>query len=265
MAGKINKIKEEIVVNMWDYLNTFVNRNYRLHETWGKRSELADFYCKGKGIEVGASAYPVKICSKESKVLYVDCIDRNKTSDYKTKKGLPYVHIDILDEMEELSHIKNNSLDFIIHCHVLEHCKNPIGVIKTHLTKVKRNGVLFIAIPNKSYIFDKNRPLTKWDHFVTDDKRVQGGYSDADMEHFREYLCVSTNYKGDLEKEIERLLKDDYRPHFHVWDFDSFYDFLLRTNERLNNAFVIEHYSENRQHRKTPRETREIITVLRKR
>ncbi len=265
MAETIKKIQEEIIVSLWDYLNTFVNKRYRLRETWGKRSEIADFYCKGKGIEIGASAYPIKICSKESKVSYIDCIDRNRTSDLKTVKKLSYVHIDIIDEMEELSHIKNNSLDFIIHCHVLEHCKNPIGAIKTHLAKLKKNGILFVTIPNKNYIFDKNRPLTKWEHFIADDERNQEGYSNADMDHFREYLRVSTNYKGDIEKEIERLLKDDYRPHFHVWDFDSFYDFLLRVNERLNNAFVIEHYSENRQHRRTPQETREIIAVLRKR
>lgn len=257
-----NDIKQKIIINLWNYLNTTVNEKYRLTQLWGKRSEIIDFYCKGKGIEIGASAYPVKIYNKNTKVSYVDCIDRNIKTDIKTHAGLPYVNVDILDEADKLEKIRNGSLDFIIHCHVLEHCNNPIGLIRTHLSKLKKNGIIAIAIPNKDYMFDKDRPLTEWEHFVLDDE-IQFD-SLKNREHFREYLQLSIKFKGDIEKEIDRLIEDDYRPHLHVWDFNSFYYFLMKTNNKLNNAFVIEHYSENRLNRRTPHETREIITILRK-
>lgn len=95
----------------------------------------------------------------------------------------------------------------------------------------------------------------------------KSGGMEEEREHFREYLQLTHSHKfdGSIEDEIDRMIKDGYRPHFHVWNLDSFYYFLLRTNERLNNAFVIEHYRENILNKRTSRETREIITVLRKR
>lgn len=173
--NNIEKMKENMIVGLWSYLNKMVNEKYRLSQTWGRRSEIVDFYCKGKGIEIGASAYPVKINKKETKISYVDLIDRNVTVDTKTVKNLPYVHVDIIDDMEKLANIKKESLDFIIHCHALEHCINPIGVIRKHLSKIKRNGVLVSSIPNKEYIFDKERPLTKWEHLEADDNRKEWG------------------------------------------------------------------------------------------
>lgn len=256
------EVKEKVLISLWNFLDTYVDENYRLDRIWGKRSKIFDFYCSGKGVEIGASCYPIKINSNKVKISYVDYIDRNVTTDIKTQRNLPYVHVDIIDEAEKLDKIAKNSLDFVVHCHVLEHCRNPIGVIRTHLSKIKRKGILFIAIPNKNYIFDKERPLTEWEHFVSDDEITR---IENDREHFREYLQLAIRYEGNTEEEIDRLIKDDYRPHFHVWNFETFYDFLLKTNDRLNNAFVIEHYSENRLNRKTRGETREIIAVLRKR
>lgn len=260
--NSIKQLKENVIVNLWSCLNTYVDRNYRRTATWGRRSSIVDFYCTGKGIEIGASCYPVKINNKSTKISYVDCIDRNITIDLKTSKGLPYVHVDIIDEAETLAKIRNVSLNFIIHCHMLEHCINPINVIRTHLTKLKRQGVLVISIPSRDYFFDKERPLTKWEHFVLDDEMES---EERNREHFREYLELAVKYEGDIEAEIDRLKKDDYRPHYHVWNLDSFYDFLMRTNDRLNNAFIIEHYSENIMHKGQANEAREIIAVLRKR
>lgn len=261
----IEAVKEKMTVDLWNYCNAAMNEKYRLAQTWGKRSEIVDFYCQGRGIEIGASAYPVKINNKRISISYVDCIDRNITKDIKASNRLQYKHVDVIDDIGELTHFKGNSLDFIIHCHVLEHCKNPIGVIRKQMSKIKRNGVLVVAIPNKNYIFDRERPLTTWEHLEADDVDSGGGYSENDKNHFKEYLRLSCKFEGDVESEMERLIMDDYRPHFHVWDLDSFYDFLLRMNQKLNNAFLIEHYSENRQHKRTRHESREIIAVLRKR
>lgn len=263
LLKEIENVKEKLIINVWNFLNTYIDEKYRLAPVWGERSKIVDFYCKGKGIEIGASGYPIKINSRQiKKILYVDWVDRNIDTTIGTVEGVPYVHVDIIDDAEKLDKIRDKSLDFIIHCHVLEHCRNPINVIRTQMSKLRRGGVLFIALPNKSSTFDKKRPLTSWKHFILDDEMIS---EERDRGHFREYLQLASKFKGDIESEIDRLLEDDYRPHFHVWDFDSFYDFLLQTNDRLNNLFIIEHYSENILRKGTAFETKEIITVLRKR
>ena len=60
------------------------------------------------------------------------------------------------------------SQDFIVANHFLEHCEDPIRTIETHLGKLKPGGVLFYAVPDKRYTFDFRRPVTPLEHMVAD-------------------------------------------------------------------------------------------------
>ncbi len=79
------------------------------------------------------------------------------------------VPLDSIDDGETLSTISDDSLDFIIANHFLEHCENPIGTIRNHLKKVKTGGILLYVIPEKTYTFDKERTLTEFNHLIDDD------------------------------------------------------------------------------------------------
>lgn len=44
-SRRINQIKEKVIINLWNFINMYVNRKYRQAGTWGRRSRIADFYC----------------------------------------------------------------------------------------------------------------------------------------------------------------------------------------------------------------------------
>lgn len=252
--------KDKAIIHLWNYLNTYIDNNLRQTKTWGERSRIVDFYCKGKGIEIGASCYPVPIYNQEIKVQYLDHIDRNVTHDMKAGKGLQYVKVDIIDDVERLDKIKARTLDFIIMCHVLEHTRNPIGIIENCLSKLKCGGKLVITIPDKRFIFDKNRPLTTWEHLVDDYREIN---DEKDLQHMIEYLIMSNEYDEKFAyEEAKKRIQADYRPHYHVWDMNSFYDFLNRINGVIKEKSLIIHYSQNKLNQ--GRSGREIIAVLEK-
>ena len=50
----------------------------------------------------------------------------------------------------------------------MEHCEDPIMTIKTFVRVLRRDGFLFLAVPDKKYTFDKDRNLTSLEHLIRD-------------------------------------------------------------------------------------------------
>lgn len=182
----------------------------------------------GEGIEIGALHRPVS--APHLKVKYVDRL--TKADLYKQYPELleyPIVEADILDDGETLKTIAENSFDFVIANHVIEHMANPILSIKNWLRVLKPGGRVFIAVPNPSTTFDNLRPITKLDHIMLD---YNSPSDERDYEHFKEFaLLVSCKIFGVIpESEAENFAKKlwdtKYSIHYHVWTFDTFKEFL---------------------------------------
>ncbi|HOK40462.1 MAG TPA: hypothetical protein PLD27_05420 [bacterium] len=119
------------------------------------------FYLKGEGIEIGTLHNPLKVNKEICSVKYIDKKNVNELiKNYPEINHSDLAKVDIIDDGEYLSEILDESQDFIIASHFLEHCKNPILTIKAHLKKLKKNGILYYVVPDKRYTFDKNRKLT---------------------------------------------------------------------------------------------------------
>ena len=67
--------------------------------------------------------------------------------------------------------------------HFLEHCQNPFGAPE-YLARAGAGGILYIAVPDKRFTFDKDRPVTTIEHL---------------LEH--------ADYRGDVDR----------RAHFEEW------------------------------------------------
>jgi predicted SAM-dependent methyltransferase len=215
---------------------------------------LSCFYLQGQGLEVGALHEPLKLSSKAT----VKYVDRLSVADlrrhYPELNHLNLVDVDIIDDGERLTTISNNSQDFIIANHMLEHCMNPIQTLQTFLSKIKKDGVIYAAIPDKRFSFDRDRPLTTFMHLVDD------YYNKNDhFQHYMEWSRLVDKKQGeqDILNHANHLLQMKYSIHFHVWDYYSFVDFLLKTSQFLNFSFDVLNISFSDHHN-------EIITIIRK-
>lgn len=218
------------------------------------RVNLADKFLKGSGVEIGAldcpTPVPVSAC-----VRYVDRVSTARLREYYPELAeRQLVEPDIIEDGEKLTSIPDESLDFIIANHMLEHCENPLGTIQVHFSRLRPGGVLYYAIPDKRHCFDQPRPLTSFSHLLEDEK---DGGEESRWRHYLEWseLVNGLNDPSEAKHNAEENMRNSYSIHFHVWTAESFKEMLQAARNHLQIKFVIEHFEQNGS---------EVIALLRK-
>jgi SAM-dependent methyltransferase len=216
------------------------------------RRQIASQYLSGQGIEVGALHSPLDI-PDDVKVSYVDRMSVDELrKQYPELAGHDLVKVDIIDDGENLLAIADSSLDFVIANHMIEHCQNPIGTIKQHLRVLKPNGILYMAVPDMRYTFDRDRPVTSLDHLIRDYTESPSWSVNS---HFEEWSRLVEKTPEDQVSSSSTYLMDiNYSIHFHVWTQIEFLELLLYCKQHYFN-FEIELLQKN---------GIEFITILRK-
>src|SRR5262249_7422348 len=119
-----------------------------------------------------------------------------------------------------LREFPDESQDFVIANHFLEHCQNPLGTLERFVRVLKPGGMLYLAVPDKRGTFDRDRPVTRFKHLVRD---YEFGPAGSYERHVHEYAALVDRLAGaDLERRVRELIARDYRIHFHVWTHDTF-------------------------------------------
>ncbi|NER19723.1 MAG: methyltransferase domain-containing protein [Symploca sp. SIO1C2] len=207
------------------------------------RRQIAWHYLSGKGIEIGALHSPLEIPPHAQ----VDYVDRLSVADlrkqYPELGEYELVEINIIDDGETLPSIADASVDFVIANHMIEHCQNPIGTIEHHLRVLKPGGILYMAVPDKRYTFDCDRPLTPLEHLIRD---YTEGPDGSKFSHFDEWTRVVNKVPEDkVAAYIQRLMDINYSIHFHVWTQMEFVELLLYCKNQLSLKFEIELLQKN--------------------
>jgi predicted SAM-dependent methyltransferase len=217
------------------------------------RRNVAFQYLRGSGIEIGPLHQPLEISSQAS-VRYVDRMPVEELKkQYPELSAYNLVEPDILDDGEVLSSISDDSVDFVIANHMIEHCQNPIAAIENFLRVLKPNGVLYMAVPDKKSTFDLDRPVTSLEHLIRDYKE---GPAWSMYSHFEEYArLVDKVSEDDFAAHLQNLIDINYSIHFHVWTDTAFLQLLLYCKSNLYFPFDIELFQKN---------DFEFILVLRK-
>ena len=219
------------------------------------RRKLSQNYLCGNGIEIGALHQPLAV-GANARVKYVDRLPTSELRHhYPELAKLDLVNVDIVDDGQVLSLVPEDSLDFVIANHVLEHCPNPLGALNNHFRKLKIGGILYLAIPDMRFSFDRFRKPTEFQHLLWD-AEDNGDASRA--EHFREWASLVNGITDPdgIEERAAQLMKQDYSIHFHVWSAANFLNFLASAQRHLGNTFEIVEVRSN---------WFEIIAILRKR
>jgi predicted SAM-dependent methyltransferase len=202
-----------------------------------RRGELLALLA-GKGIEIGALQSPV--IAPHLSVTYVDRYSKEQLLlEYPElkKKEEKLVEVDILADAEKLETIGDDSQDFVIANHVIEHMRDPIGSLLQWQRVLKPGGRLFLAAPDKRFTFDETREMTSLDHLIADfNSPSRERDFDAFQDFAREVSCKKYGLRPVEESEelAKELFEKDYSIHYHVWDFHAFEQFLGYLEEEVS-------------------------------
>lgn len=209
------------------------------HSREEKRKYLADQYLTGYGIEIGALHMPLAVPTGVS-VKYVDryttAVLREKYPELKTCN---LVKVDIVDDGEMLDSIVTGTQDFVIANHFLEHCENPVGAVKAFFRVLKNGGILYLAMPDKRFTFDKDRPLTPLEHIKKD---YEEGPFQSRANHFREWAEL-VDKDREPDKRARFLMKLNYSIHFHVWTQTEVMEMLVFLKRDVGLDFEVKEFA----------------------
>jgi SAM-dependent methyltransferase len=179
------------------------------------REALAATFLKGTGIEIGALHQPLPL-PESAAVKYVDRMTAaDLRRQYEDLASVPLVETDIIDNGETLATITDGSQDFVVANHFIEHCQNPIRTFQNLCRVLKPGGVLFMAVPDKRFTFDIDRPPTSVEHLLRD---YREGPEWSKRQHFEEWSrLVNKRAEAGVDEEVRHLINIDYSIHFHVW------------------------------------------------
>lgn len=202
------------------------------------REVVAAAYLSGNGIELGALHNPLRVPSS-AKVKYLDRMSEAELrKQYPELAAQPLVTVDIVDDGQTLYTIADESQDFVIANHFLEHCENPIQAIHNMLRVLKANGTIFLALPDKRFTFDGPRDETGFDHLLRDFRESPAW---SRRMHFEEWVRrVEHAEDRNIIERVDELMREDYSIHFHVWTQDGMLSFLLNLKRELGMQFEVE-------------------------
>ncbi|MDR2720907.1 MAG: methyltransferase domain-containing protein [Puniceicoccales bacterium] len=190
-----------------------------------------------KGLEIGplhepqidASIYNVKYADLQNKAGLMEY--------YRNDPNVPLEKIPNIDYVIEASSPADaigEIFDYIVANHVLEHCPNPISYLEELSKLLRKGGILFMAIPDKKFTFDKDRPLTTFDHIIGD---YFEHATSVDFAHIFEFERIVESPQCHLEEVLHRALerirnwKKVMHMHYHVFSCESFREILNQVLE----------------------------------
>ena len=216
------------------------------------RARLAKQYLRGEGLEIGALHAPLPL-PRGAIARYVDRLPVSELrKQYLNLAGQAFVPVDVVDDGETLATMPDDSQDFVIANHFLEHTEDPIGTLKAFFRVLRFGGVVFLGLPDKRYTFDCDRPLTPLAHLLADHLN---GPQWTRREHFQEFARLVERCESDdaVQRRADELMANGTSIHFHVWTQREMLELLLWVQRQV--SFDIETVVRNKL---------EVLFILRK-
>jgi len=222
------------------------------------RTSIARLYIAGNGIEIGALHSPLKVPSGAT-VKYVDRLPLSGLRKHYPELGSKeLVNVDIVDDGELLKTVDDASQDFVIANHVLEHCQDPIRALCNMFRVLRHNGILYLAMPDKRFTVDVDRPVTRLQHLLEDFKDGGASSKRAAFEEWVRYVKKAKN-NAEAERQVNKLMRDGYSIHYHAWTQVEMLELILALKEQISLKFEVELF-----HKFVRPYGTEVIVILRK-
>jgi SAM-dependent methyltransferase len=195
-----------------------------------------------RGLEVGPYYQPT-VGKHEGDVFYLDFFS---TEELKAREhdrrpaGAAIPEIDYVVKSDDYYRYVPDQFDYVIANHVLEHVDNPVQWVMDLARLLRPDGVLFLAVPDKKYNFDRFRADTTLAHLLTDYFRGGGDPCEHGVDIALNYDTTYVGRPLDLAEklDLERLRavfaeKPHPGRHNHVFQSETFVPRILRPLQRL--------------------------------
>lgn len=183
---------------------------------------------RGQGLEVGALNEPATL-PPGATARYFDAIDEAQAAAlFPELAKEQLVKVSFLGDLDQgdLRQFPDESFDFVVANHVLEHLANPVRAVRDLFRICRVGGKVVIAVPDRDYTFDRSRDLTTWAHLWADylnDTRV---VADDHYEGFLRSAAPHVFSEPPENLPVHFQFCRSRREHAHVWNSESFDRFL---------------------------------------
>lgn len=157
---------------------------------------VLELFAGKQGLEVGGPSYffqhslPIyKVASSIDGANFADStmwegdISEGRSFEYGNRR----VGRQFIAEATNLAEVADNSYDFVLSCHSLEHVANPLKAISEWTRVVRPGGHVLLVLPNKDANFDHRRPTTTFEHLESD---FDSNIGEDDLTHLEEILAL---------------------------------------------------------------------------
>lgn len=170
----------------------------------------------GVGLDIGALHRPMFTHAGMTRVDYVDRFPVSELKKhYPELSEYKLTEANIIDNAETLSTIPDNTYDFVVSAHVLEHMRSPLLALNNWWRILKPLGLLYLIVPDHQKIFDKDRERTTLNHLIIDYWEPN---AERDWQHYLDYSEKVDKQKGDeIFCHAADLQEKDYSIHFHCF------------------------------------------------
>jgi SAM-dependent methyltransferase len=211
------------------------------------REDLARRYLRGEGIEIGAFAWRLRV-PPGAMVRYVDYAPKAELlAMYDTGFAQPEAvpETDVIDDATRLEAFADESLDFVVASHVVEHLEDPVSALRAMARVLRSGGILFLVLPDARSTFDAPRERTSIEHVMRDHHE---GPAVSRGEHYEEWARHIEGATGEhVARRAREFASQDARHHFHVWELEGFIELLnavdlpcdLELGARNHDEFVV--------------------------
>lgn len=200
------------------------------------------------GVEIGGLNHPLlpgwPIWPRP---LFVDRYDTATLRErYPELAGQPIVDVALVADAHKLP-FRDETQDFIIANHVIEHMENVFANLKDYHRILRPGGKLYAALPDWTHSWDRPRERTTYDHLLTEYLRPETVRANR-YAHYVDWTRAfagthHTDIAADDEARIHaharHLMDIDNSIHFHVWRGSDFVAHIAQMSRDLDFGFEV--------------------------
>jgi SAM-dependent methyltransferase len=183
-------------------------------------------YVSGNGVELGPGHTPFPLPYAAATARYVDRWKPDENRELFPELGaeaafpIPDIVADL--NVDRLSMLDDESQDFVIASHVLEHLVDPLAHLEEIHRVLRPGGTAVILLPDRRLTFDRDRPPTALAHLVGEHADGTRTLDDAHIEEFLRCGGAWDDGWNDAERLAQFDLHRQRSIHVHCWTQEEF-------------------------------------------